>query len=99
MIQHDRDADRRCHAIAELGAFPEQGAGSQQLALRRARVEIPIVHAAAEAAGDEERVSRAEKVAPEVVAPGQSDIAVAGIAGSVDGAADMGPRRTDPGEK
>src|SRR5437868_4040569 len=95
VVEQRRHADPRHQLITKLGAFPEQDARAEQFAVGRPRIDVAVMHRAAEAAIDKDAVAGTEEALDQHDAPGQPEIAVAGFSGGVDIGADMRPRRAD----
>src|SRR4051795_12070301 len=79
VIEQRRHANPRHQLITKLGAFPEQNARAEQFAIRRPRIDVAVMHRAAEAAIDKDAVAGAEEALDQHDAPGQAEIAVAGF--------------------
>src|SRR6476661_2475974 len=79
VIEQRRHADARHQLITKLGAFSEQDARAEQFAVRRPRIDVAVMHRAAEAAIDKDAVAGAEEALDQHDPPGQAEIAVAGF--------------------
>src|SRR5437762_13544967 len=84
VVEQRRHADPRHQLITKLGAFPEQAPRAEQFAIRRPRIDVAVMHRAAEATIDKDAVAGAEEALDQHDAPGQAEIAVAGFSSSVD---------------
>src|SRR5437764_7626284 len=61
VIEQRRDIDAGRQLVAEFGAFAEQNARAEQFAVERTRIDVAVIHGAAETAMDEDAVARADQ--------------------------------------